>query len=81
MSDDFMRCYLTTHREVLEEYVMTFIDIDTLARWMEKKVKLSDDLKKQVFAATRLNLASSEFTRPLNEKIYHARRILKCLDI
>ena len=47
MSDDFMRCYLTTHREVLEEYVMTFIDIDTLARWMEKKVKLSDDLKKQ----------------------------------
>ena len=34
-----------------------------------------------VFAASRLNLSSSDFTHLLHEKVYYARQILKHLDI
>ena len=33
-----------------------------------------------MYAASRLNLSGSKFTRAMNEKIDHARKIIKCLD-
>ncbi|KAI0227063.1 cAMP and cAMP-inhibited cGMP 3',5'-cyclic phosphodiesterase 10A [Lamellibrachia satsuma] len=69
MSDDYMRCYLTTHRDVLEEYVMTFIDVDTLKYWLQKKQKLSIDIKNSGFLLSKPCQVQHRYQDPSLKKV------------
>ena len=37
LNEDFMKSYLSSHREVLEAYIMEYITSDQLECWVKKK--------------------------------------------